>query len=268
MKKEKGLAPKAAAKIEMAVNLILDESGSMSSVREKTIEGLNEYLGGLRGDPKADYLVTLTKFDAHPGEPTCRVIYKLKPLADLKPMDLPDYEPRGSTPLLDAIGETVRSIGQEVGDRTVLTIIITDGFENASKEFTNDQVKKLIAEKEATGKWTFVYLGADQNAWAHASSLGLSQGNTMSYASAATPQMYSNMAQATMARACQASAGVYATCSLFADAGQSKSDYTAPAPSSVSELARRAGRARADTQTAEERRKLAQLAATARWKNR
>ena len=252
----------------MAVNIILDESGSMSSVRDKTVEGLNEYLGGLRGDAKADYLVTLTKFDAHPGSPTCRVIYKLKPLAELQPMGLNDYEPRGSTPLLDAVGETVRTIGQEVGERAVLTVIVSDGFENASREFTNEQVKKLIAEKEATGKWTFVYLGADQNAWEQASAMGLKQGNTMSYASAATPQMYQNLANATMMRSANASIGIGATCCMFADANQTAADYAAPVLSPVTQAAQRAGRARADSQTAEERRKLAQLAATARWAKR
>jgi len=275
--KKKAVTPKP----EMVLNIILDESGSMSSVREKTVEGLNEYLGGLVDDPNADYLATLTKFDAYPGDPTCRIQYKLKKLKDIGPMELDHFNPRGSTPLMDAVGITVREVEKECGDRPVLTVIVTDGYENASREFTNETVKKLIQEKQATGKWTFVYLGADQNAWANSSAMGIPLGNSISYSSANTQKAYAAMASVTMARSYNNIMGASATVNCFADAGLSnvslednlnprKPSKTTPASwaavrNSASSRARVGGVARAQSQTTDQRRELALKAAKARW---
>lgn len=286
---------KAPTKPEMVLNIILDESGSMDSVREKTVEGLNEYLGGLLDDPNATYLATLTKFDSYPGDPTCRIQYKLKGLKGVGPMNLEDYNPRGSTPLLDAVGITIREVEKDCGDRSVLTIIITDGFENSSVEFKKETIQKMIKDKQDSGKWTFVYLGADQNAWANSAALGIPAGNSMSYNSANTHALYAAMANVTMARSANLRHhNLGATAQCFADSGLSNKslednlnqtiippatyhptisttgqlstpDITTVIKNAVSNRARTGGVARAQSQTATERKELAQKAARARW---
>ncbi len=158
---------------KILVNVILDRSGSMDHIQEKTIDGYNEYINGLRADKKTEYNVSLTQFDA-PGHivgPELTVSYIDKPLAEVPKLDKTTYVPRGSTPLYDAIGETIRRTEPIVDGRPVLCIIITDGMENASKEFTRETIKKLTTQKESEG-WTFVFLGANIDAPAVAHGIG------------------------------------------------------------------------------------------------
>lgn len=157
-------------KTSTIVNFILDKSGSMSSVREATISGFNEYIGTLKKDAKADYEFTLTLFDTKITRPF--IGENIKAVDELTATE---YNPDGNTALYDAVCSTIRGVKEKKGQK-VITIIMTDGQENASKEYTEKDMKALITEREAQGNWKFVYLGANQDSYAVAQKYGISHG--------------------------------------------------------------------------------------------
>ncbi len=173
------VADKIGSKI--LVNVILDRSGSMASIRSQTISGYNEYIQGLRADKDTSYSVSLTQFDAPINVAELTVSYIDKPLAEVPELTRDSYIPRGNTPLYDAIGETIRRVDPIKAGRPVLCLIITDGYENASVEFTKDTIKALIKEKEAGG-WTFSFLGANIDSYAVGGAIGTQTVNTANYA--------------------------------------------------------------------------------------
>lgn len=162
------------------VNFVLDETGSMQSCLEPTISGFNEYVQGLQKDKKKKYLFTLTQWDAR----RFKVVYNSEPIKNVKPLTKETYVPGDMTPLYDAIAKTIIAVDAKINNENkkyaVLCVIMTDGHENASREYTLEAVRALIQAKEKMG-WTFVYLGANQDAWAVGQTLGLHIGNTMSY---------------------------------------------------------------------------------------
>lgn len=154
--------------------ILLDETGSMLGVKQATLSGFDEYVQTTKAAmPKAT--LTLVKFNS------ARVVtaFRDMPVADVEA--LTDYAPADNTPLYDAIAQAIREQEQVVkADESVLFVIITDGEENASKEFNREQIKALIGAKEAAG-WGFVYIGAVPDAWAVAASIGVSGANASSY---------------------------------------------------------------------------------------
>jgi len=183
---------------KVLVFTVLDRSGSMSSNRKGTIDGYNEYICGLRDDKKTEYSVTLIQFDAPQTVPELTVSYEDRALADVPDLNLDSYEPRGNTPLYDAIGECVRRT--DAKGRGVIMLIITDGLENASREFTKDSVKELVKKKEAEG-WTFSFLGADIDSYAVGGSVGVAAANTANYVKGHENTMFVNALRATTRRA-------------------------------------------------------------------
>lgn len=179
---------------KILVNVVLDRSGSMGSVRKSTVDGYNEYLNGLRADKASEYDLTLIQFDMTASTADLTVSYVDKPLTDIADLTMDDYVPRGSTPLYDAIGECIRRV--EAKDRGVITLIITDGHENASIEFTRDSVKALIAEKEKQG-WAFAFLGANIDSYAVGGSIGLSAQSVSNYAVGNEGVAFKTFAQST-----------------------------------------------------------------------
>lgn len=172
------------------VIFLLDESGSMSSCKDQTISGFNEYIQTLQKEKKK-INVSLTKFSST----NVNIVYSNVPISKVSLLTNDSYSPSGDTPLYDAIGRTVN---QDKENKKTLFIILTDGEENASKEYHRDDIVNLIKEQEKTG-WSFVYLGADQNAWGHAQHLGiLHSGNVLSYKSMDTHKMYGCLADQTI----------------------------------------------------------------------
>lgn len=155
------------------VGLLIDETGSMMGTEPAVVGGINEFIGTLTA-AEADnrVLVTLAMFDLHGQGPIVRTKFASIPLDEVAPLGPGDYAPRGSTPLNDAIVKTVRSMSRKVkkADRAML-VVLTDGLENASETPTSE-VRKLIHRKEKDG-WEFVYLGANQDAWAESHKIGL-----------------------------------------------------------------------------------------------
>jgi Mg-chelatase subunit ChlD len=165
-------------KTRTIVNYILDESGSMQTCREAAISGFNEYVANLKQDD-GDILLSLTKFNT-----VTEVVHVAKRLSDIPDLTTETYVPGGMTALYDAIASTVKAVEKEAStDDRVLCVIMTDGHENWSRETTQAQVKELIQTKEKLGNWTFVYLGANQDAFVAGGGIGIQVGNTLNYTS-------------------------------------------------------------------------------------
>lgn len=156
------------------VNFILDKSGSMSSVASVTASGFDEYVGMLKKDKKSEYAMTLTTFDTEVHE-----VFKGESIKEIKDLLSYGYNPDGMTALYDAVCRTIKGVKAKKGEK-VLFIIMTDGQENSSKEYTEVQMKVLIEEKEKEG-WKFVYLGANQDSYATAQKFGISKMNVANF---------------------------------------------------------------------------------------
>lgn len=163
------------------IAVIIDESGSMDSRRDETIASVNDYLQGIE-DENPDTRVTIVNFSSPIGEARrVRFVEQNKRVADTYELTKETYRPRGNTPLLDAVGKTISKIEEQDVDR-FLVVVVTDGQENDSREFTQQRIKNIIRDKEDSGRWTFTYLGVGVDAWAGAQYLGYShRGNTGSY---------------------------------------------------------------------------------------
>jgi len=162
------------------ISVVLDRSGSMCSCHNETVKGFDEFISKQKQeDGKAT--LTLTQFDDQ-----YEVVYADKDVQDV-PSIKDIYQPRGATALLDAIGRTVRDTETMLGKRfvneipdRVLCVIITDGYENASKEWARDKIVDLIREKEKRN-WEFVFLSANLDAIAQATNLGIKAGSAANY---------------------------------------------------------------------------------------
>ena len=118
------------------VTLILDESGSMQSCKRAAITGFNQYVKSLKDEPAATWF-TLTLFNSHRTE----VHYRGVPVSTVPELDVETYRPQDTTPLYDAIGQTLSAARQEApAGLKKLCVILTDGLENASKEYTRKQI--------------------------------------------------------------------------------------------------------------------------------
>ncbi len=170
------------------VSFVLDETGSMQVCKKETIDGYNEYVNKLAQEHK-NVRFTLTQFNAN----KLQVVHDAVKIGQVPEMTGETYRPDDLTPLYDAIATTIRRTEIKAGKDSVLFIVMTDGEENASKEHDFKSVQALIEEKS---DWTFVYLGANQDAWAVGTKMGIAAGNTMSYAQSKTGETMSAMTQA------------------------------------------------------------------------
>jgi hypothetical protein len=168
---------------------LLDVSGSMESCWDDTIGGFNSFVA----DQKATGgTLTLIQFD-HEYRMTC----ERNEIDDVTPLTRETYKPRGSTALLDAIG---RLIKEWKGTSNPSVVILTDGLENSSHKFTKAHIKDLIEAKTKEG-WTFAYLGANQDAFAEAGSIGIAAGCTMNYDGNKTPEAFTRLSAAVSSQA-------------------------------------------------------------------
>ena len=164
------------------IAFILDRSGSMASLTEAAITGFNEFLRSQQNVPGAARM-TLVLFDNEYLVPVQSI-----PIEEVIALDTTTYVPRGSTALLDAVGETIDRLGArlaatEEGDRPaqVIVAILTDGYENSSTRFTWAEVSRRILEQTNVYKWHFLFLGANQDAIATAAQLNIGAGNAATY---------------------------------------------------------------------------------------
>ena len=158
---------------------LLDRSGSMRSIAGDTRGGFDAFIESVRNQPGRTE-VTLAQFDHH-----YEVVYRGRPIGEVPPLEL---EPRGRTALLDALGRFITDIGealaalpedQRPGDVTVL--VMTDGHENASAEWTLAAVREMITRQESQYSWDFVFLGANMDAVEVGTSMGFAAGKSLTY---------------------------------------------------------------------------------------
>lgn len=149
-------------KVKRVFNLIIvDESGSMAIIHRQAFAGMNETLQTVRQMqqkfPETNQRVTLVTFDS--GHTTWH--YDNKPAAQTKDLDWGAYNPRGGTPLYDAMGMAISKVNaQATDDDHVLVTVITDGEENSSQEWTLQMIRTMI-EKLKKQNWTFTLIGTD-----------------------------------------------------------------------------------------------------------
>ncbi|MDA3779741.1 MAG: VWA domain-containing protein [Bacteroidales bacterium] len=160
---------------------ILDRSRSMSSIMDDSIGGFNTFIKQQKELPDKATL-TVALFDDK-----YELLYDNVDIKDVKEITNKEWFPRGTTALYDAIGEIINDVklnharlGEEAPSK-VLVCVVTDGYENNSKEYKNDDIQKLIENCEKDD-WNFIYLAANQDAFSIGSSFGISGGNTYTYA--------------------------------------------------------------------------------------
>jgi hypothetical protein len=161
------------------IAVLLDRSGSMESVKSDTEGGFNAFIDTQRAEP-GDARVTLAQFDTQ-----YEVVYTNWPIGDVPRLDL---QPRGGTALYDALGRLITDVGAELaalpeGERpgTVVVVVLTDGHENSSHEWTHDAVGAAIRRQEDEYAWNFLFLGANMDAVQIGTALGIQADRSMTW---------------------------------------------------------------------------------------
>lgn len=158
--------------------IIMDRSSSMGQMADEVIGGFNSFIEEQRRLFGAAH-VTLVQFDNY-----YEVVYSGCQIEQVLPISASSYQPRGMTALLDAIGRTIVEQGLRIATEqwaeAVIVCIITDGLENASHKYAIEAIREMTAHAEEQD-WKFVYLGANQDAFSVAKSLGLSQAIVENY---------------------------------------------------------------------------------------
>ena len=161
---------------------ILDRSGSMSGLEKDTIGGFNSMIERQKRQA-GEALVSTVLFDT-----TSTVIHDRLPLGRVPRMTEKEYFTRGCTALLDAVGGAIHHIGkvhkyarrEDVPERT-LFVITTDGYENASRRYDNETVRRMIERQKERYGWEFLFLGANIDAAAEARRFGIGADRAVNY---------------------------------------------------------------------------------------
>jgi hypothetical protein len=158
---------------------LLDRSGSMQSIKSDIEGGFEAFVAEQRKAP-GECLASLSQFDD-----VYEVVYTDKPVADVPPLDL---RPRNMTALHDAMGRLITDAGAKLAalpedqrPGTVIVAIMTDGLENASKEWHAPAIKSLVETQTTQYSWEFLYMGADQDAVEVGAGLGIAAANSITY---------------------------------------------------------------------------------------
>ena len=152
--------------------IIIDESGSMQSIKKEAIDSVNETIQTIRSAQKKhegqEHYVSLVTFNDN-----VKTIYECVAVNDVDELTPDTYQPDCCTALYDAMGISLNSLRKKVADDDkVLVTIVTDGYENASKEYNSKAIKALVDEFKAKG-WVFAYIGANQDVEAVATTISI-----------------------------------------------------------------------------------------------
>ena len=162
--------------------MILDRSGSMLGLEEDTIGGFNSMIEKQKKEEGEAYVTTVL-FDDQ-----ITLVHDRVDLKKVEPMTDKEYYVRGCTALLDAVGTTIRHIdviqkharSEDVPGKTIF-VITTDGMENASREFTYEEIRRLIEQHRECQGWEFIFLGANMDAVTEAGRLGIRSDRAATY---------------------------------------------------------------------------------------
>lgn len=207
------------------IAFVLDRSGSMDSCRDAAIEGFNRFL---KEQQQVEGLakLTLVLFDDEYLVPA-----QALPVAEVIPLDNETYVPRGSTALLDAIGRTIDEMGVRLAalpeaDRPaqVIVAILTDGAENSSQNYTWHQLAGVIRRQTEQYRWTFLFLGANQDAIATAAQMNIGHHNAATFVADSVGAAVSSRTISRKVRGLRAVSAGYAKPEDVRDAAASMSD--------------------------------------------
>ena len=161
--------------------IILDESGSMQSIKPSIINGFNELVQSIKGIQnqflEQEHTISIISFNGFGN----KVLHFMDDVSKLNTIDSSNYKPDAMTPLYDAMGfgfTKLKTALESQTDYNVLVTILTDGEENASREYTGSVIKNMI-EELSEGNWTFTYIGTDHDVEKMATNLSIK--NSMSF---------------------------------------------------------------------------------------
>lgn len=165
-----------------SINVIIDASGSMQHLTNDTIGSFNGFLKDQKAVP-GDAAFTLCTFNTD-----YRLVHDFVKLAAVPDLDPKTYSPNGGTALLDALGTTMDSVGQKLAalpederPSKVIFLVITDGHENSSRRYTGARIKEMVEHQKEKYSWEFVFMGANIDAFATGTSMGIDAHNTLNY---------------------------------------------------------------------------------------
>lgn len=167
---------------------LIDRSGSMYGSEEDTIGGFNSFIEKEKAKEGTTYVTTILFNHGY------EVLYKRKSINDVDKLTRDEYNVMGSTALLDAIGRTVTTLDKEINNN-VLFVIMTDGMENASVEFSKSQIKNMIDNHD----WEFLFIGADIDSYSEAHRIGIRKSRVANYEKSArgVEKLYASVGKAT-----------------------------------------------------------------------
>ena len=170
--------------------IILDESGSMQMIEKQAVNGLNETLQTISNaqceHEEQQHYVSFVTFNTN----GIRTVMDRMEVEGGKSLKWTDYQPNACTPLYDAMGQSINELKGHVNDEdVVLVTIITDGMENASREFCGKDIKKLVSDMKEKG-WVFAYIGTNQDVDAVADSMGIRSRMAYEYSQTGAEDMF------------------------------------------------------------------------------
>jgi len=184
------------------ISIVLDRSGSMSSIADDVVGGFNQFLRKQRAT-EGEARVTLVQFDS---DDPFEVLIDGIPLREVTDLDRRAYQPRSTTPLYDAVGRMILRVDGEIVTRSEgvlpeedqVLLIVTDGLENASSDFDRSKVFEMVSDRRKQG-WVFVFLGADQDVYAEGEKVGVAYANRVSWekSKAGSDKMWKDVAYST-----------------------------------------------------------------------
>lgn len=155
--------------------IILDESGSMASIKPSIINGFNELVESIKGIhlqfPEQEHYISIVSFNGF----GTKVLHFMDDVSKLNTINSENYKPDSMTPLYDAMGfsfSKMQKVLESKNDYNVLVTILTDGEENTSKEYSGIAIKRMI-EELSEGNWTFTYIGTDHDVEKMANNLSI-----------------------------------------------------------------------------------------------